>query len=120
MKKVLYVLSIGVVNILSGKTMYDWSIYDHPTPEHTPNMYLTDRGSLLYSSGGIEVGDEIELRGNDSQRLLGHCKVVDVSRSVKEELLVMLKRNNYDYYPLRAFQSRPRGNRKLMTSYSVK
>jgi hypothetical protein len=34
--------------------------------------------------------------------------------------MVMLKNNGYDYYPLKAFTARAKGNRKLKTSYSVK
>jgi len=32
----------------------------------------------------------------------------------------MLKKHGYDYTPLRPFQKRTSGNRKLKTSYSVK
>jgi len=116
--KILYVLSIGVVNILTGKTMYDWGIYDHVT-DHIGQISLTRNGSLLLGGGG-EVGEEIELRGNDSQRLLGRDKIVANCNCTKDEVLAMLKANGYDYYPIKAFHSRAKGNRKLKTSYSVK
>jgi hypothetical protein len=114
----LYVLAIGVVNIPTGKTMYDWSIYDHPAG-HTPTVSLTNQNSLLYGGGG-EIGEEVELRGNDSQRLLGKHKIVDNCKCTKEELMAMLKKHGYDYYPLRPFAARAKSNRKLKTSYSVK
>jgi hypothetical protein len=116
--KILYVLSIGIINILTGKTMYDWSIYDH-VADHVSSVSLTRNGSLLLGGGG-EIGDEIELRGNDSQRLLGRDKIVDNCKCTKDEVLAMLKKNGYDYYPLRAFKARAKDNRKLKTSYSVK
>jgi hypothetical protein len=117
-QKVLYVLSIGIVNILTGKTMYDWSIYDH-VGGHVPTVSLTRNGSLLYGGGG-EIGADIELRGNDSQRLLGKDQIVDNCPSTKDEVLAMLKKHGYDYYPIKAFRKRAGGNRKLKTSYSVK
>ena len=86
-QKVLYVLSIGIVNILTGKTMYDWSIYDH-VGGHVPTVSLTRNGSLLYGGGG-EIGADIELRGNDSQRLLGKDQIVDNCPSTKDEVLAM-------------------------------
>ena len=113
------VLSIGVVNIQSGKTCYDWSIYE--TWGERAHAFLSDRGSLLFASPGtFAIGEEVELRGNDSHRRLHDCKIVDIAPSTKEALMAMLKRNRYDYYPIKAFRSRPHGNRKLGTSYSVK
>lgn len=118
--KTLYVIAIGIVNILTGKTMYDWSIYQ-TVGDHTGTVTLTRSGSLLYGAGPAgEIGEDIELRGNDSQRLLGKDKIVDHSKCTKDEVLVMLKRNGYDYYPLRPFQARAKSNRKLKTSYSIK
>lgn len=114
-----YVLSVGVVNMQTGKTQYDWSIYESWGPGMT--AYLTDKGSLLFGAGKtFGIGEEVELRGNDSQRRLHSCKVVDESPCTKDELLAMLKKNSYDYYPIKAFRSRAEGNRKLGTSYSVK
>jgi len=113
----LHVLSIGIVNILSGKTMYGWSIYDH-VDGHVPRIALTKSGSLLY--GGCEPGTKVELRGNDTQRLLKKTEVIDECACTKEELLAMLKKHGYDYYPIRAFSARLKDNRKLITSYSVK
>ena len=113
------VLSIGVLNINSGKTCYDWSIYE--TWGEKTQAFLSNRGSLLFASPGtFSIGEEVELRGNDSQRRLHDCKIVDESPCTKEELLIMLKRNRYDYYPIKAFRSRADNNRKLGTSYSVK
>lgn len=115
----LFVLAIGVVNILTGKTMYDWSIYDHPSG-HVGTASLTNQSSLLFGSGGLPIGEEFELRGNDTQRLLGKHKIVDTCPCTKDEVLAMLKKHGYDYYPLKAFRARAKGNRKLKTSYSIK
>ena len=114
-----YVLSVGIVNMQTGKTQYDWSIYE--TWGSKMKAYLTDRSSLLFCvDGTFSIGEEVELRGNDSQRRLHSCKVIDESPCTKDELLTMLKKNHYDYYPIKAFRSRAEGNRKLGTSYSVK
>ena len=115
----LFVLAIGVVNILTGKTMYDWSIYDTPAG-HVGSVALTDQRSLLFGGGDLPIGEEYELRGNDSQRLLGKHKVVDTCPAEKEAVLAMLKKHGYDYYPIKAFRARAKGNRKLKTSYSIK
>lgn len=116
-----FVLAIGVLNILTGKTMYDWSIYDYPEGE----VYLMGHSLLYGAPNGLQIGDDLELRGNDTGRLLranGMVSTVvrDVAKCNKEDVLAMLKRNGYDYYPLRAFQPRSKSNRKLMTSYSIK
>lgn len=114
-----YVLSIGVLNIPSGKTHFDWSVYE--TWDSGMTAYLTRKGSLLFAAGEtFNIGDQVELRGNDTQRLLNTDSIVDKAPCVKEALLVMLKNNSYDYYPLKAFAARAKGNRKLKTSYSVK
>jgi hypothetical protein len=114
-----YVLSIGVLNITTGKTHFDWSVYE--TWDSSMTAYLTRKGSLLFAAGEtFNIGDQVELRGNDTQRKLATDSIVDKAPCVKEALLVMLKNNGYDYYPLRAFAARAKGNRKLKTSYSVK
>lgn len=118
----LYVISIGVVNITTGKTMHGWSIYENHEKQSEYKAYvsLTQNGSLLYGSGPLEIGKKLELRGNDSKRLLGSDTVIDSSESNMEDVLVMLKRNNYDYYPIKAFKARAKNNLKLKTSYSIK
>ena len=122
MKKTLYVLSIGIINIPTGKTMHDWSIYEWAEnfPQYPVYVSLTRGGSLLYGASALENGTELELRGNDSQRLLGKDIVVDSSICKKDDVLTMLKRNGYDYYPIRPFAKRPANNNKLKTSYSIK
>ena len=115
------VLAIGVLNILTGKTMYDWSIYDYPEGE----VHLMGRSLLYGAPDGLKVGDEVELRGNDTGRLLRangiYSNIItDTAKCNKEDVLAMLKRNGFDYYPLRAFQPRAKSNKKLMTSYSIK
>jgi len=115
----IFVLSIGLVNIDTGKTMYDWSIY-----ENGPGtVYLTNTGSLLYGSAGagyLVIGDTYELRGNDSQRLLQRGKIIDTAPTTREAVLAMLKKNGYDCNPIKAFRKRAPGNKNLGLSYSIK
>lgn len=116
MKKLeLHVLSIGVINILTGKTQYDWSIYEQPNSKVT----LTSGGFLLFNAGGFEPGTEYSMRNNDSHRSCGSGKIVDNAPCEKEAVLSMLKKHGYDYYPLPPFAKRS-SSRKLKTSYSVK
>jgi len=111
------VLSIGVVNIPTGKTQYDWSIYD--TDE--AGVFLTSCGKLMYCNDDtFQIGDKVTLRGNDTLRKCGNVTIVDYSPAVKEHVLEMLKKNNFDYYPIKAFRARAKNNRKLTTSFSVK
>lgn len=121
MKTTAYVLSIGVINITTGKTSHEWDIYD---ARFNAMVYLTDGNFLFYSAPGtFTVGDEVQMVGNDSGRLAGNrsgYKIVDYAPCVKEEVLPMLKRNSFDYYPIQAYRARPKGNKKLGTSYSVK
>ena len=116
-----YVLGIGVINILSGKTCYDWSIYDQPDAK----VFLTNQSTLLfgapYTFDGLGDDFTITYRGNDTQRKLAErIRIVDSSFCVKEEVLAMLKKNGYDYYPIRAFRARAKNNRQLKTSHSIK
>jgi len=121
MNKIVYVMGIGVININTGRTMYDWSIYDSSLAENA-SVYLTDENSLLYcQTGTFEIGDVVDLFGNDSRRSLKRgVTIIDSSVTIKENVLKMLKQHNFDYYPIRPFTKRPSGNRKLKTSYSVK
>ena len=111
------VLSVGIINMTNGKTAHGWSIFDKPM-----YAFLTSGGYLLLAAkDSFKIGDEVELIGNDTNRRLGKShKIVDASETDKDILLKMLKSNGFDYYPLRAFKSRPPGNKKLQTSYSVK
>ena len=109
------VLPIGVVKPESGATGYDWNMYNN-------GATVTLTGSfLLYHAnpGDFTIGEDIELRGNDSGRKLKTARVVDQSPANRESVLEMLLRNRYDYYPTRAFKKK-RFSRKLTTSYSVK
>ena len=112
-------ISIGIINITTGNTKYKWSIYDSPKES---TVFLTNRGSLLIaSSSTFKKGDIVTLRDNDSNRLLVSRVVIkDFAPAIKDEVLLMLKNNNYDYYPIASFKARPKGNRKLGTSYSIK
>lgn len=116
----LFVLSIGVVNPNTGKTMYEWGIYDDFW-KNGMSASLTTGGHLLFSAGkGFDAGEEFALRSNDSRRFLKLVDVIDSCQVSKESLLDMLKRNGYDYTPLRPFAKRAPGNKKLSTSYVLK
>lgn len=117
MKKVS-VLSVGVVNMTTGKTMYDWSIYEN----EGLYAFLTSGSYLLFGrEDSLQLCDTVDLIGNDSNRRLGKQHfIVAISKATSGDLLKMLKDNNYDYYPIKAFKARAKSNRKLITSYSIK
>ena len=117
MKKVS-VLSVGVVNMTTGKTMYDWSIYEN----EGLYAFLTSGSYLLFGrEDSLQLCDTVDLIGNDSNRRLGKQHfIVAISKATSGDLLKMLKDNNYDYYPIKAFKARAKNNRKLITSYSIK
>ena len=114
-----FVISIGIINIPSGKTQFDWSIYDHPIA----NVYLTDRGSLLYASEGtFNIGNKVSLIYNDGGRKVSgqdNRIIIGISKCIKEEVIEFLFKNGYDYKPKKAFAS-AKFSRKLGTSFSVK
>ena len=115
----VYALSIGVVTISNGKTMYDWSIYDHPDAE----IYLIDWYFLYGAPGSLKIGDKVQVILNDTKHpkpLRGKTEVVDIAKCNKEDVLTMLKRNGYDYYPVKPFQKVNLSRRKLLTSYAIK
>ena len=118
-----FVISVGVINPAVGKTTaFGNDNYDfYEAFGEGGEAYLVN-GSLLFGAkGSLKVDDMVQLRANDSQRKSGYPnRVEDVAPVVKEELMAMLKRNKYDYTPLRAFRARPEGNRKLSTCYSIK
>jgi hypothetical protein len=111
------VLSVGIINMTNGKTAHGWSIFDSKL-----TAYLTSGNYLLLAAPGtFKVNDSVDLIGNDTNRRLSkNHTIVGESPTDKDELLKFLKSNGFDYYPLRAFKSRPAGNKKLQTSYSVK
>ena len=115
MNKVM-VIAIGVVQPESGKTGHGWNMYENG--EATVTLA---NGFLLYHArpSDFTIGEDIELRGNDSGRKLKLARVVDQSPVDRDSVLEMLLRNGYDYYPARAFKKK-RFSRKLSTSYSVK
>jgi hypothetical protein len=112
-----FVLSVGIINMTNGKTAHGWSIFDSKL-----TAYLTSGNYLLLAAPGtFKVNDSVDLIGNDTNRRLSkNHTIVGESPTDKDELLKFLKSNGFDYYPLRAFKSRPAGNKKLQTSYSVK
>jgi hypothetical protein len=118
--KTALVLSIGVVNINNGNTMYDWGIYDEFW-NNTMYAFLAN-DFLIFSTNedDFEINEPIILRNNDSNRKIKESTITDKSIVNKDELMEMLKRNGFDYTQLRPFQARKAYNRKLITSYSVK
>jgi hypothetical protein len=114
MNKVM-VIAIGSVKPNTGDTMYDWNMYDSGA------TITLASGFLLYHSSpdDFKIGEQFELRGNDSGRKLKTATVVDQAPANREAVLEMLLRNEYDYYPARSFKKK-RFSRKLTTSYSVK
>jgi hypothetical protein len=110
-----YAISIGVINILTGKTMYDWSIYDNS------NSYVYYTGSnLLYAvEGTFEIGDNVLLKNNDTNRKINNYTIVDSCKCIKDDVINMLLKHGYDYRPARAFKKK-QFDRKLMTSFSIK
>lgn len=127
MKKA-YVLPIGIVSPSSGKTMYEWNIYDS-WPDGWAFLYGGAGGDCLVFSSDehdFEIGEDLILYGNDTGRRLTYAsKVKDKAPVKKEELVDMLYKHGYDYKPKRAFQPssgkrRLGGPAKLATSYSVK
>ena len=116
--KTAFVLSIGNANPNTGTTQYDWNLYD----SWNNNMYaFFCNGYFIFSSSkdDFEIGETIVLRGNDNQRKVKTAQVVDVCLVNRDEMLAMLLKHEYDYYPSRAFKKK-RFSRKLITSYSVK
>tara|TARA_R110000803_G_scaffold210835_1_gene284211 strand:+ start:69790 stop:70143 length:354 start_codon:yes stop_codon:yes gene_type:complete len=113
------VIGVGVINIQSGVTKYNWSIYENKGLYG----YLTDGGFLLLGAKDSLVnGDTYDLIGNDSRRRLSKFgSVIDsCSCANKDEFIKWLKSHGYDYTKLRPFKKRAKGNRKLITSYSLK
>jgi len=115
-KLTAFVLSIGVVSIKTGKTKYGWSIYDSPAQY----VYLADNRLLYATENTFEIGDEVIFRNNDNNRKQGSGTIKDKSVCVQADVMAMLKKHGFDYYPLRPFQKRVGYNRKLSTSFSVK
>lgn len=118
-KRTMPVIAIGVVNITTGKTAHDWSIYENPGLWAS----LTSGGYLIFGGGGGEkTGSTYELIANDSRRNLNKRGEIISSHSCedKESFIQWLKSFGYDYTPIRAYTKRPAGNKKLSTSYVLK
>ena len=119
-----FVIAVGVVNMTTGKTNHkdtrpedEWSIYEN---QGLFGFLTSGRFLLFGTESTFNVGDNVDLVSNDGNRKLKSCNIIDKSSCDKDTLLTMLKKNNYDYYPIRAFKARPKNNGKLSTSYSVK
>jgi hypothetical protein len=115
----LPVISVGVINIPSGKTMYDWSIYENAGL----GASLTNSGFLILGEyPSLNVGDEFDLISDQTRRRLSQTGTVVSTHKCedKESFIQWLKTNGFDYTPIRAFKSRGKYNRKLTTSYVLK
>lgn len=113
------VISVGVINITTGKTQYDWSIYENGKMF----AFLTSQSFLLLGSeGSLKPGDSYDLIGNDSHRSLSRKGTIIDSFSCEDRdaFIAWLKKHNFDYTPIKAFRARKASNRKLQTSYSLK
>lgn len=113
-------ICIGSINIPTGKTHFDWSIYDTSFGD-TAEIALTSNSRLIYGHG-LVVGDTVSLVDNDSNRKISGCtgiKIVAVCKSNKIDVMKMLKENGFDYYPVRPFTKKA-SNNKLYSSYSMK
>lgn len=120
---VAYVLSIGIINIPTGKTQYGWSIYEYPKSR----VYFMEGyggGFLLCASPDtFKDGDVVTLVDNDIHRKVGTFKVADSCECEQHKIIDWLyTKHQMDYKPKRAFQkSAFQGrNSKLGTSYYVK
>ena len=113
------VISIGQVKMTTGATMHGWSIYKGDS-DPLAEIALTTQGRLLYSAPGtFKIGDDLQLRDSDSNRLKAEVVVVDICTNEKETILEMLYKHEYDYYKKGAFK-KLRWSRKLVTSFAVK
>jgi len=113
----VFALSIGTINIQTGKTQYDWSIYDNNS---NIELALSGCGRLMYGvKGTFIVGDSLTIRNNDTQRKLQSVIISAILPCNKEELIEKLLEHGYDYRTLRAFYKK-KFSRKLSVSYSVK
>jgi len=117
--KTAFVLSIGNANPNTGKTQYDWNLYD----EFWNNKMwaFLCNGFFIFSANedDFSINEEVILRNNDGQRKIKSAKIIDKCIVNRDTMLEMLLKNKYDYYPVRAFKKK-RFDRKLITSYSVK
>jgi len=114
--KEVHVLSIGVINIQTGKTQYDWSVYE----QKEARLFLCSGGFFLYGvKDSLNIGDKLILRNNDSNRKIKETTVIAIMPTNKDAIIKELLDYNYDYRQLRAF-SKKRFKNKLNTSYSIK
>jgi hypothetical protein len=114
------VLSLGVININTGNTKYDFSIYENNT-SGDGITYLTNQGFLLISAGNVRFDEVFNLRNDQTLRTITRgVTIVDSCKTNREEVLAMLKKHGYDYYPTKAFKAKSKNNKKLTTSYTLK
>lgn len=118
MSKTVFALTIGVINIQSGKTQYDWSIYDE-FHKDSKLFYCSGGFLMLGAPGSLEIGDDIVIRNNDTQRKMKDATVKAILSTDKDTLIKELLELEFDYRQMRAFKKKA-FSRKLSTSYSIK
>ena len=113
------VIAVGVINITTGMTAHEWSIYEN----QGLHAHLTSGGFLLLGAkGSMKPGDSYDLISDQTRRSLSkRGTIIDTcSCENREDFIKWLKSHNYDYTPIRAFRKRSDSNRKLSTSYVFK
>jgi len=112
-----HVISVGMIKPHTGVNGHGWNMYDKL--QKGLWFYLGGDIPLLATKGTFKKGDKVVLRGNDSRRKLGWVEITDMAPVTEKEVLEMLLRNQFDYYPAKAFKKK-RFKRKLRTGFSVK
>ena len=115
---IVYTINIGKVSPTTGKTKFDWSIFDDDHKDS--ELYLLNGNCVLWGSeGSLKKDDTLIVVDNDSLRKCGGCaggnqRVIDVCKSTKEDFNAMAKRHDY-------FSGNRRGKWGYLQSfYSIK
>lgn len=121
---IVYTIPLGKVSPTTGKTKFDWSIFDEDHKDS--ELYLISRSgkanwcsALWGSNNSLKVGDKVVIVDNDSQRKTGGVAggvqiVFDSCKSTQSDFDKIA--HKYDSF-------RGRGNKKwdaLGTWYSIK
>jgi hypothetical protein len=117
-----YALGIGKVNLNTGVTGHGWNIYDNGWGKGM-EVYYTGSHLIFSTEGSFKKGDDVTLRHNDTSRKLKEVFIVDVCKCEKDEILKMLKKDDWDFYPKRPFAKKSPGardNSRFGISYSIK
>lgn len=111
------VIPIGVPSFTTGKTKFGWSIYDNGGGY----IFLTTGSYVLYAANlDVKPSDTLEIYNNDSGRLIASSlSIIDSAPAKRENVLQMLKKNGYDYYPVAPYQPKRR-TRDIRGGMSIK